>query len=246
MKVSEKIQRPFIVLAFSTTFPSLFVNKSFIPGVSAHCTNQYALRWDVHFFLWPGNFHLLVWLLTSSLFPLFHILGCKLYYMSITAPQECHKRLVLQVCVGLNTLEFSAIQLVAEVECLKAELAVKKELLAKGRQPCDNYPAVTSSDSEGEQQQECSHLLEGNSNRWSAVVKRKTKSTTAPKSGGNCTSERASVSPDNRKFNVFIHGIEECKKGTPRHVRMSNDRSLPMRPFMRFTLILPAKQFATV
>ena len=28
---------------------------------------------------------------------------------------------------------------------------------------------------------------------------------------------------DDRKFNVIMFGIEECKKGTPRHVRMSND-----------------------
>ena len=46
------------------------------------------------------------------------------------------------------------LQLVAEVELLKAELAVMKELLAKGRQPCDNHSTVTTSDSKGEQQQE--------------------------------------------------------------------------------------------
>ena len=89
-----------------------------------------------------------------------------------------------------------------------------KEQLAKERQPCDNYPTVSSSDSEGKQQQESSRLLEGKSHRWSAVVKRKTKSTTAPKSGGNSTAERAMVNPDDRKFNVTMYGIEECKKGT--------------------------------
>ena len=115
------------------------------------------------------------------------------------------------------------LQLVAEVERLKAELAMTKELLAKERQLCDNYPTVSTSDSEGEQQQESSHLLEGNSNRWSSVVKRKTKSTSAPKSGGNSVTERASVSADDCKFNVIMYGIEECKKGTPRHVWMNND-----------------------
>ena len=44
------------------------------------------------------------------------------------------------------------------------------------------------------------------------MVKRKTKSTTAPKSGGNSAAERASVSPDDRKFNVIMYGIEECKR----------------------------------
>ena len=78
------------------------------------------------------------------------------------------------------------LQLVAEVEHLKAELAVTKELLAKERQLCKNYPTVSTSDSEGEQQQESSRSLEGNSNRWwSSAVKRKTVSTSAPKSGGN-------------------------------------------------------------
>ena len=104
------------------------------------------------------------------------------------------------------------------MEHLKAELAVTKELLAKERQLCKNYPTVSTSDSEGEQQQESSRSLEGNSNRWSSVVKRKTVSTSAPKSGGNSVAERALVSPDDRKFNVIMYGIEECKKGTPRHV----------------------------
>jgi len=70
-------------------------------------------------------------------------------------------------------------------------------------------------------QHESSCLPEGNSNRWSSVVKRKAKSTTAPK--GNSATETASVSPDDCKFNVVMHGIEECKKGTPRHVQMGND-----------------------
>ena len=32
-----------------------------------------------------------------------------LYYIKVTAPQDAHRRLVLQVYLGSNTLEFSAI-----------------------------------------------------------------------------------------------------------------------------------------
>ena len=34
---------------------------------------------------------------------------CILYYIKVTAPQDAHGRLVLQVCLGSNTSEFSAI-----------------------------------------------------------------------------------------------------------------------------------------
>ena len=46
-----------------------------------------------------------------------------------------------------------------------------------------------------------------------------------------------------------MHGIEECKKGTPRHVQKSNDtKSASVRRFALTlpALILPVKQFETV
>ena len=68
------------------------------------------------------------------------------------------------------------------------------------------------------------------------MVKRKTKSTTATKSGGNSTAERAMVSPDDRKFNEIMYGIEECKKGTPRHVQMSNNTKSASKTIQKVSL----------
>ena len=39
-----------------------------------------------------------------------HVCYFTFYIMSITAPQDAHKRLVMQVYLGSNTLEFSAIR----------------------------------------------------------------------------------------------------------------------------------------
>ena len=118
-------------------------------------------------------------------------------------------------------------QLAAELESLKAELTATKEQLARERLPCENCsPApASSSDSEPEQLPEGSTNAALQSNtEWSSVVKMKTKtkSSIAPKSASY--PERAMlVSPEERKFNVIIYGIKECKKGTPRHMRMNKD-----------------------
>ena len=59
---------------------------------------------------------------------------------------------------------------------------------------------------------------------WSSMVKIKTKTKPSIASKSASYPERAKlVSPDERRFNVIIYGIKECKKGTPRHVRTSND-----------------------
>ena len=59
-----------------------------------HAINEYQLRLDVQRFLWP----------------VYYISYIILYYTSkVTAPQDAHGRLVLQVYLGSNTLEFSAI-----------------------------------------------------------------------------------------------------------------------------------------
>ena len=60
--------------------------------------------------------------------------------------------------------------------------------------------------------------------------------------GENSAAERASVSPDDRKFNVIMYGIEECKKGIPRHVRMSNNTKSASETIQEVCLILSAKQ----
>ena len=53
-------------------------------------------------------------------------------------------------------------------------------------------------------------------------MNRRAKPATTPKFGSY--HERAKlVSSEQHKFNVVIYGIKEYKKGTPRHVRMSND-----------------------
>ena len=54
------------------------------------CSMQYQLRLDVQRFLWPVYY---------------------IGYVISTAPQDAHKRLVLQVYLGSNTLEFSAIHM---------------------------------------------------------------------------------------------------------------------------------------
>ena len=57
-----------------------------------HAVNKYQLKLDIQHFLWP------------------------VYYISyitskVTTPQDARKRLVLQVYLGLNALEFSAISI---------------------------------------------------------------------------------------------------------------------------------------
>ena len=59
------------------------VYQSFIPGVSNHAINEYQLRLDVQRFL----------------LPVYYII----YLSKVTAPQDVHRRLVLQVYLGLNT-----------------------------------------------------------------------------------------------------------------------------------------------
>ena len=116
-------------------------------------------------------------------------------------------------------------QLAAELESLKAELTATKEQLARERLPCENCSPASSSDSETEQQPKGSTNAALQSNaEWSSVMKKKakTKPSIVPKSASY--PERAKlVSPEERKFNVIIYGIKECKKGTPRHVRMNHD-----------------------
>ena len=116
-------------------------------------------------------------------------------------------------------------QLAAELESLKAELTATKEQLARERLPCENCSPASSSDSETEQQPKGSTNAALQSNaEWSSVMKKKakTKPSITPKSASY--PERAKlVSPEERKFNVIIYGIKECKKGTPRHVRMNHD-----------------------
>ena len=44
-------------------------------------------------------------------FPIcYHMREIQVYYIKVTAPQDVHGRLVLQACLGLNTLEFSVIR----------------------------------------------------------------------------------------------------------------------------------------
>ena len=118
-------------------------------------------------------------------------------------------------------------QLAAELESLKAELTATKEQLARERLPCENCSLASSNDAETEQQPEGSANAALQSNaEWSSMVKIKTKTKTKPSIASKSASypERVKlVSPDERRFNVIIYGIKECKKGTPRHVRTSND-----------------------
>ena len=118
-------------------------------------------------------------------------------------------------------------QLAAELESLKAELTATKEQLARERLPCENCSLASSNDAETEQQPEGSDNAALQSNaEWSSMVKIKTKTKTKPSIACKSASypERVKlVSPDERRFNVIIYGIKECKKGTPRHVRTSND-----------------------
>ena len=115
-------------------------------------------------------------------------------------------------------------QLAAELEVLKAELTVTKEQLARERLPCENCSPASSYDLETEQQPEGStNAALQNNAEWSSVVKKtKTKPSIASKSASYPESAKL-VSPEERKFNVIIYGIKECRKGTPRHLRTSND-----------------------
>ena len=116
-------------------------------------------------------------------------------------------------------------QLAAELESLKAELNVTKEQLARERLPCENCSPAFSNDSETEQQPEGStNVALQNNAEWSSVVKKKTKTKPSiPSKSASYPESAKLVSHEERKFNVIIYGIKECKKGTPRHVRTSND-----------------------
>ena len=91
--------------------------------------------------------------------------------------------------------------------------------------PCENCSPAFSNDSETEQQPEGStNAALQNNAEWSSVVKKKTKTKRSiPSKSASYPESAKLVSPEERKFNVIIYGIKECKKGTPRHVRTSND-----------------------
>ena len=127
------------------------------------------------------------------------------------------------VCLVCNQLlqNERVSQLASELERLKAELATTKEQLAKVSAPC---LTCFSSVPENEQRHESTNPVQGNT--WTSVVNGGTKHRfpTTAKSDSHQEFERAKlVSSDQRKFNVVIYGIKECQKGTPRHVRTTND-----------------------
>ena len=55
-------------------------------------------------------------------------------------------------------------------------------------------------------------------------MKKKTKTKpSVPSKSASYPESAKLVSPEEQKFNEIIYGIKDCKKGTPRHVRTSND-----------------------
>ena len=102
---------------------------------------------------------------------------------------------------------------------------IMQEQLARERLHCENCSPVFSNNSETEQQPEGStNVALQNNAEWSSVVKKKTKTKPSiPSKSASYPESAKLVSLEERKSNVIIYGIKECKKGTPRHVRTSND-----------------------
>ena len=73
-----------------------------------HAINEYQLRLDVQRFLWPVYYIVRLYYLCYA-GPLSCILECNIYTSKVTALQDAHGRLVLQVYLSSNTLEFSAV-----------------------------------------------------------------------------------------------------------------------------------------
>ena len=91
---------------------------------------------------------------------------------------------------------------------LKAELTVTKEQLAR-----ESFP-VFSNNSETEQQPEGStNAALPNNAEWSSVVKKTKTKPSIPSKSASYPESAKLVSPEERKFNIIIYGIKECKKG---------------------------------